>query len=122
MVNDYENTLRGLIVQIIGGDDTSSYKVTEERIVIWKAKREAESKKSNGVFYENRLLYYSDFYDLESIIIKNWELFLPILGNKKRFEVFFSEIERCRNTIAHGRNLISSQELLLSGITSDLKN
>jgi len=122
MVNEYENTLRRLIYQIISDDDSSPYKVTDDRIQKWKEKREAESKKNNGILLEKRLLYYSDFYDLKTIILKNWELFLPILSDKKRFEVFFSEIESCRNAIAHGRNIISSQEFLLKGILSDLKN
>lgn len=71
---------------------------------------------------EDRLIYYSDFYDLGGIILKRWELFKPILHNKKRFDVFFSEVERFRNTIAHGRHLTSSQESLLQGIVTDLKN
>ncbi len=122
MINEYENTLRRLIIQIIGGDDSSPYKVSEDRIIKWEEKREIEIKKNNGIIFENRLLYYSDFYDLEKIILKNWDLFLPILNNKKRFEIFFAEVENFRNTIAHGRNLISGQEFLLKGILSDLKN
>jgi len=122
MINEYENTLRRLIINIIGGEDTSSYLVSEDRIEKWKDKRETAKKKNKGILLENELLYYSDFYDLKTIITKNWELFLDILKDKKRFEIFFSEIENYRNTLAHGRNLISSQENLLKGITSDLKN
>ncbi|HCW05911.1 MAG TPA: hypothetical protein DGG95_00905 [Cytophagales bacterium] len=122
MINVYENTLRSLINDIIGSDDNAPYKISEERISKWKEKREIEHKKNNGIPYENRLIYYSDFYDLKTIILKNWELFLPILLDKKRFDVFFSEVENYRNTVAHGRNLISSQENLLKGITFDLRN
>lgn len=122
MVNEYENTLRRLVLQIIGDNDSSPYKVTEDRILKWKEKRETEAKKNNGILFEKRLLYYSDFYDLKTIITKNWELFLLILNDKKRFEVFFSEIESFRNTIAHGRIINFSQEFLLKGILSDLKN
>lgn len=122
MVNEYENALRRLVLQIIGDKDSSPYKVSEDRILKWKEKRETELKKNNGILFEKRLLYYSDFYDLKTIINKNWELFLPILNDKKRFEVFFSEIESFRNTIAHGRNITFSQEFLLKGILSDLKN
>ena len=48
-------------------------------------------------------------------------MFLPILIEKKRFDVFFSEVESFRNTVAHGRILTLSQENLQSGIASDLK-
>lgn len=122
MMHEYENTLRRLIIEVIGGEDTSPYKVTEYRIAKWKEKRDIESKSNRNILTEHRLLYYSDFYDLDKIIDKNWELFSPILKEKKRFEVFFSEVESFRNTVAHGRNLTSGQENLLSGITSDLKN
>lgn len=122
MVNEYENTLRRLIIQTIGDKDDSPYRVIDDRILKWKEKREIESKKNNGVLLEDRLIYYSDFYDLKTIISKNWELFLPILNDKKRFEVFFQEIENYRNSIAHGRNINFSQESLLKGILSDLKN
>lgn len=122
MINEYENTLRRLILDVIGDKDDSLYKVSEQRITIWKEKREIETKKYKGLIFENRLIYFSDFYDLKTIISKNWELFSPILINKKRFEIFFSEVETFRNTISHGRNLLSGQENLLKGITSDLKN
>jgi hypothetical protein len=120
--NEYENTLRRLIINIIGADDNSDYKISEERIIKWKEKREIEIKKNKGLSFENRILYYSDFYDLKTIINKNWNLFLPILNNKKRFEIFYKELENYRNTKAHGRNLTRSQNLLLEGILIDLKN
>ena len=122
MINKYENTLRRLIIDSIGYDDSIDYKISPERIEKWKEKREIESKKNKGILFENRLIYYSDFYDLKSIIDKNWSVFLPILLNKKRFEIFFKEIENFRNTVAHGRNLTLSQNLLLEGILIDLKN
>ncbi|WP_159523929.1 hypothetical protein [Sunxiuqinia indica] len=122
MTTEYENTLRLLIITKIGDDDNASYKVSDERISKWKEKREIELKKNKGILSENRIIYYSDFYDLKTIIFKNWEIFLPILKNKKRFEIFHDEIENFRNSVAHGRNLTLSQEYLLKGITSDLKN
>lgn len=124
MVNEYENTIRRLIISILGGEDkdVNKYKVTENRISQWILKRNIEQKKNNGILFENRILFYSDFYDLETIIDKNWESFLPVLNDKKRWLVFFKEVEKFRNTIAHGRQLIKSQEDLLSGIVMDLKN
>lgn len=122
LATEFENTLRSLIIDLIGDSDTSPYKVSEERIAKWKEKRDVEIKKYKGVLNERRLIYYSDFYDLKSIIDKNWPVFLSVFTDKKRFEVFFAEVEKFRNTIAHGRVLTLSQEYLLKGITSDLKN
>jgi len=122
MIHEYENTLRRLIIEIIGVEDNSPYKVTGDRIKKWKETRDTEAKSNHNILKEKRLIYYSEFYDLGNIIDKNWELFSPILKELKRFDVFFSEVESFRNTVAHGRNLTHSQESLLSGITSDLKN
>lgn len=121
MINEYENVLRRLIINIIGKNDNSEYKVSHDRLEKWKEKRIIEHKKNKNVTYENRIIYYSDFYDLKTIIIKNWELFKPIFHDKKRFEIFFEELENYRNTISHGRNLTLSQENLLKGILLDLK-
>src|ERR1035437_191594 len=122
MTQEYENSLRMLIIDILGENNYSAYQVSDERIDKWLERRNVELKKNNGILLENRLIYYSDFYDLRLIIHKNWEQFKPILKDKKRFEVFFSEVENYRDTIAHGRNLTTGQENLLNGITSDLKN
>lgn len=120
MTEKYENTLRSIIIQALGSHDDSDYKVSEDRINKWKEKREIETKKYKGSNTENRLIYFSDFYDLKNIIIKNWEVFNPTLLNKKKFEVFFDEIEKFRNTLAHGRTIHSYQESLLNGITEEL--
>jgi hypothetical protein len=122
MINEYENTLRRLIIEVIGSEDTSPYKVSDDRIKKWKETRDIEAKHNHNILKEKRLIYFSEFYDLGTIIGKNWELFLPILKERKRFDIFFSEVEGFRNSVAHGRTLTLSQETLLSGITSDLKN
>jgi len=122
MINEYENTLRTIIITFLGSEDSVDYKVSSDRIEKWKEKREIESKKNNGLNFETRILYYADFYDLKTIVIKYWELFIKVFHDKKRFEVFFSELENFRNTISHGRNLTLSQESLLKGIVLDLKN
>lgn len=120
MVNEYENTLRRLIILMLG-EDVKAYKISEDRTLKWQEKLETASKKAKGVLSENRIIYYSDIYDIKNVITRNWESFLPILHNKKRFEIFFDEVENYRNDIAHGRALTKSQENLLSGINADLK-
>ncbi|PHS04978.1 MAG: hypothetical protein COA88_12905 [Kordia sp.] len=122
MVNDFENTLRRLICKIMGGSDSINYKVPTNRRTSWEEKRKIQKKKNKGVLFENRIIYYSDLFDLQTIIHINWETFSPILKDKTRFDVFFKEIGNYRNAKSHGRNLTLSQELLLEGILIDLKN
>lgn len=45
MIHEYENTLRSLILSIIGSTDNSDYKVSGERVEKWKEKRNIEEKK-----------------------------------------------------------------------------
>lgn len=122
MTDIYENVLRQLVIHLIGDEDSAQYKVSIDRVEKWKEKREIETKKHKGIQSENRLIFFSDFYDLKTIVSKNWKIFLPVLLDKKRFEIFFDEVEKFRNTVSHGRNLTSGQNSLLIGIVSDLKN
>lgn len=57
------------------GEDTNSYKVPQERKAKWQEKLEIEKKKYKGVLLEKRLIFFSDFYDLKTVIIKDWEKF-----------------------------------------------
>lgn len=121
MINEYENTLRTIILNILG-DDPTIYGVSNERIDKWRAKKDEEFKKRNGLLTETRLIYYSDFYDLKNIVAKNWEKhFKEVFLDKRRFEVLYEEMEVFRNNVAHGRPLLSHQESFLKAITEDLK-
>lgn len=121
MINEYENLIRTIILELLE-DKPYTYKVSEDRIRKWEEKKEIEIKKNKGICSEHRLIYYSDFYDLKTIISKNWELFSAIFLNKKRFDVFFEELENYRNAVMHGRTLTKSQNLILEGVLLDAKN
>ena len=120
MITEYENSLRRIILLILE-DKINNYRISPERITIWTEKREIARKKFKETLREERLIYYSDFYDLKNIINKNWEKFLPILLHKKRFEIFYEEMELYRNEVSHGRDLTTSQMNLMNGIVNDLK-
>lgn len=121
MINEYENLIRTIILDLLD-DKPLTYKVSEDRIKKWEEKKEIETKKNKGICLEHRLLYYSDFYDLKNIIFKNWELFSIVFLNKKRFEIFFEELENYRNAVMHGRSLTKGQSFILEGILLDTKN
>lgn len=122
MTTQYENTLRQLIIDILGDADDSDYKISSEISDKWFAKRKVEQNKNDGFLFEKRIIFYSNFEDLGVIIDKNWDLFLPILKDKKRFQVFFKEVAHFKKVINSGKTLIQSQENLLSGIVMDIKN
>jgi hypothetical protein len=122
MINEYENLLRRLIITILGENDEVDYKVSPDRIDKWKKKRDIELKKYRGTLSEKRILFYSDFYDLEVIILKNWELFIGVFYDKKKFSALFSIMDTFRNTLAHGRSLFTYQEKLIEGITGELQS
>jgi hypothetical protein len=122
MTTQYENTLRQLIIDVLGDSDKSNYNISSEISDQWFAKRKVEQNKNDGFLFEKRIIFYSNFEDLWSIIDKNWNDFLPILKDKKRFQVFFNEIAHFKKITTSGQELIQSQEHLLSGIVSDLKN
>ncbi|WP_439130284.1 hypothetical protein [Polaribacter sp.] len=122
MTQQYENTLRQLIIDILGDADTSDYAISSEITDQWFAKRKVEQNKNDGFLFEKRIIYYADFEDLGVIIDKNWNQFLPILKDKKRFQVFFNEVAQFKKTINSGYELIQSQENLLAGIVMDIKN
>lgn len=122
MTKQYENTLRQLIIDILGDADDSDYNISSEISDKWFAKRKVEQKKNDGFLFEKRIIYYSNFEDLGIIIDKNWDQFLPILKDKKRFQVFFKEVGQFKRSVDSGNKLIQSQENLLAGIVMDLRN
>jgi hypothetical protein len=123
-----ENTLRNFICHQLKKEYSDNweknYGVSNERIVNWTNRLNTESKKFklNGTV-ENRLIYYSDFYDLLTIISKNWQkCFHPVFDNKKETEIFLKKLDDYRNVEAHRRELLSHQKLLLQGIVGELTN
>ncbi|WP_339884723.1 hypothetical protein [Polaribacter vadi] len=122
MIKQYENTLRKLIIDVLGDADESDYNIPKNITNKWFKKRTSEQDKNDGFLFEKRIIFYADFENLGLIIDENWQKFAPILNDKKRFFVFLNEIEHFKKIIDSGKNLIKSQDNLLSGILSDLKN
>lgn len=122
MIKQYENTLKELIITILGDADDSEYKIPNNILTKWLKKRSIEREKNNGFLFEKRILFYADFEHLGLIIQENWKEFSPVLNDKSRFSVFFNEVLQYKKVIDSGQSLIQSQENILSGIVIDLKN
>lgn len=122
-----ENSLRDIIIFSLnikyGNNWIDHLKITEERKNIWKEKMEAETKRLNGILIDNRLIYYSDFYDIETIIKNHWEdVFKEVFFDKKQIEVLLDIISTYRITIAHNRELLEHQKNLLVGASGMIRH
>ena len=76
----------------------------KEMIERWKERMEEDTDYEG----ESRLIDYSDFGDLSSIILKgdNWKCcFESVFGNKMQFEAKMVELQPIRKRIGHSRTL-----------------
>jgi hypothetical protein len=116
-IHELERSLRALITKKLeakyGNSWEKSCGVSDNRLSNWEKKR--------GDKTEIGLIYYSDFYDLRTIIDKNWEkFFASSFGDKKKTDVFLLQLESSRNTLAHTRTMTKEEAMLCIGICSNL--
>jgi hypothetical protein len=75
-LKDTENALRDFIAfilqQKLGIEWIDKSGASKERIEIWKNRKGSEDKRQEAGVVEERLIYYADFYDLRTILQKNW--------------------------------------------------
>jgi hypothetical protein len=126
-LKDVENSLRDfisvLLPEKLGQEWLSKCGISPERVTKWEEKRDTERKKLHSGITEDRIIYFSDFYDLGNIVSKNWEkIFQPVFIDKKVFEVFINQLETYRNTQAHARELLTFQKYLILGISGHIRN
>jgi hypothetical protein len=126
-LKEVENSLRDFITIVMteekGEEWVDSCGISPDRIIQWKERREIEKKKQKFGTPENRLLYFSDFYDLSNIINKNWnDTFKNALGEKKTVLLFLKILDDFRNPDAHRRELLPHQKHLIIGISGEIRN
>lgn len=124
-LKDTENSLRDLISTLLkektGAGWIKSCGVTGERIEKWEERKQIETKRQKGGTAEERLLYYADFYDIRTILQKNWELFSAVFGDWKKMDIFLSILEVSRDPDAHRRELLPHQKYLIAGISGEIR-
>ena len=125
-LTDIENALRDFISAQLsskfGKDWINSCGVSDDRIKIWEERQTVEQKRQRAGSADTRLIYYSDFYDLRTILKKHWSLFAEALGEWRTIEVFLSELENLRDPNAHRRGLMPHQNNLILGISGEIRN
>lgn len=119
-----ENSLRDLFNFILskelGQEWVSSCGVSEERVRQWEERRLVDEKKFG--YSDPRLIYYADFYDLKTILKKNWNKGLSqVFGKLKELEVLLELLEELRNPDAHRREMLPYQKHLAVGISGKIR-
>jgi len=125
-LKDAENGLRDFINFILqkklGLNWEEKSGVTKERLEKWQERKLAEEKRQESGAVEQRLIYYADFYDLKTILKKNWEgPFSETFGNLNTLEVWLTELEKLRDPDAHRRELLPHQQALAIGISGEIR-
>lgn len=118
-INMAENDLRALIREVLADEWLSRSGCDSARL---EAKREEERKRRPGAVVDEDLLVYTEFYELQAIILENWTDFSPVWRSKRYFEAIFGRIEDFRNPDAHSRPLLPFEEHLVLGLSGELRN
>lgn len=122
-----ENALRDIISFALnikyGQDWINNLKVSDDKKESWNNKMIEESKRLKGVLIDNRLLYYSEFYDLCNIISSHWDdVFKDVFKEKKQIDVLLDIISSYRISIAHNRELKNYQKHFLVGASGIIRH
>ena len=119
VVNSIDASLRVLIYEILGERWINGSGVDIDAL---REKRKVEEASRKGAIVDQNLLAYTELYQLQIIVQKNWVRFKPTFGEKSRFDAFFDRAEHFRNAIMHNREILPFERDLLSGISGELRN
>lgn len=120
-----ENALRRIIERV--GSDLHGHEwlvalgVKQKTLATWGRSRDREQLRRGGGLPEDRLIYYSDFSDLETIILENWALFELVFVDRSQTEVYLRKLRELRNPDAHRRALTETEKALATGMAGELR-
>ena len=119
-----ENSIRDTISFVLrrkhGADWPSHSGMSEDRLANWHKKRTAEEDKLGRA--NPRIICYSEFYDLQNLILKNWDNGLSnVFGKLKEIQVLLDILEEFRNPDAHRRELLLHEKHLAIGISGRIR-
>ena len=116
-INLVEVVLRDLVRLVLGDSWMQSRRVD---IADLEVKRTEDRAKRRGTAVNEDLLAYTEFTQLQAIIIDNWPKFEPALGKKKYIDAYFSRLSGFRNPAMHSRPLREFERDLVNGIVGEL--
>lgn len=81
-----------------------------------------EAANRRGVSISGDILDYLYTRPAFELVREHWESFEPMLGDRARIEALLLFVEDVRNTVAHGRELVSYERDMVSGVAGYLSN
>jgi hypothetical protein len=118
-INLVEVVLRDLVREVLGGSWTLSRRVDIDKL---EEKRREEIAKRRGTEVNEDLLAYTEFTQLQQVILDSWDKFSPALGRKKYIDTYFDRLNAFRNPAMHSRPLLEFERDLVNGIVGELRN
>lgn len=118
-INLVEVVLRDLVRLVLGDAWIQSRRVDIDKL---DEKRREDIAKRRGTAVNDDLLAYTEFTQLQQIILDDWDKFSPALGKKKYIEVYFDRLNGFRNPAMHSRSLLEFERDLVNGIVGELRN
>lgn len=123
-LKDVENSLRDFLAAILqekfNGDWIVQSGLSVEKINKCIERQEVDRKKFGTA--DERLIYYTDFYDLVKIIEKHWDGPLKdALGDLPTIRVWLKNMNDLRDPDAHRRELFPYQKHLILGISGEIR-
>jgi len=118
-INLVEVVLRDLVRLVLGDSWMQSRRVD---IADLELKRTEDKAKRRGTAVNEDLLAYTEFTQLQAIILDSWPKFEPALGKKKYIDTYFHRLSGFRNPAMHSRPLREFERDLVSGIVGELRN
>lgn len=118
-INLVEVVLRDLVRLVLGDAWMQSRRVQIDEL---EAKRREDKAKRRGTAVNEDLLAYTEFTQLQQIILDDWNRFGPALGRKKYIEAYFDRLNGFRNPAMHSRSLREFERDLVNGIVGELRN
>jgi hypothetical protein len=118
-INLVEVVLRDLVRLVLGDSWTQSRKIEIDKL---KEKRREDIAKRRGTAVNEDLLAYTEFTQLQQIILDNWSKFAVALGKQKYIAAYFDRLNAFRNPAMHSRPLREFERDLVNGIVGELRN
>lgn len=120
-----ESDLRWLIKSVLstrhGSDWLDHLGLSPGRIESAEASRAVSLGKS-AFESPSEFLEHTQIWDLETVVLRNWEDFKPVFETKRDFEFFMKRLASYRNPSAHSRELLPFQTNLVLGISGEIRN